>query len=930
VAFAVEVQNLTGGSVQDLRALIPIPAEFEVISLPEGATQSAGWVEWPVGKLADGVVESGTILLQSPWTYLSTLARGYYVELSDGEFRAYGPLQPLAVEGGSIPIGTARGLEGKTVTVEGIATMYTGGFFAGTTGTKFYLEDESGGIQAYCPEGQELVTVDVGDRVRVSGEIEVYRDSMEIIPATYPDDVQVLEEHSTDPQPTPATLEEANENEELLGRLILVEGTATRIEEFTYSYEVDLMDEEGNTLLVYVEKDTGVTTEPLDVGHLYHVTGIHELYSGTWQIKPRFQSDFAEVFAPELMLEMDARSSVLPGGTIAYTLTVYNHTPAPLSNVRVEAVPPAAGASVTEILDGGEQDEDVIVWTIPELSAGGGSARVRYLVTVGSDTIGQIAAEAATATADQWPEPVVSDRLLTFIGSGVPIWAIQGSGATSPYVRDQANTTGIVIGVFPSLGGFWIQEAETDENPATSAGLFILTGELDIPLELGDLVRVSGKVREQSGQTLLEVIATKDIELHSRDNMLPAPVELTPPIDEQDAASYYEALEGMLVQVTEPAVAVGPTSSYGETPLVSTGWDIDRVMKGDPTGMLIYLDDGGPGTHYDLSTLAFPLQSGDLLTHATGPLAYTYENYKIEPIELPTIEPVDRPLPALEPVGPNQFSIATLNAENLFDNRDPHPSDPPQPSGSEYELDLLKMANTITAMGAPVIVGLQEVENIDILEALVKQDAIAEYHYLPYLVEGTDSRGIDVAYLVRSDQATVEGATAYPAPEGLTSRPPLLITTTVHLEDGDQTVYVLNNHFTSMSAGEKPTEPRRKAQAAWNVALVEGIQASDPDALVVVLGDLNSFYDSPPLDVLREAGLRHVYESVEPERPYTYIYQGESETLDHVLVTPSLYELLEEVVTLHINADYPPPIPGDPSAQRTSDHDPLVVVFSLK
>jgi predicted extracellular nuclease len=98
---------------------------------------------------------------------------------------------------------------------------------------------------------------------------------------------------------------------------------------------------------------------------------------------------------------------------------------------------------------------------------------------------------------------------------------------------------------------------------------------------------------------------------------------------------------------------------------------------------------------------------------------------------------------------------------------------------------------------------------------------------------------------------------------------------------------------------------------------------------VVVLGDLNSFYDSPPLDAVREAGLRHVYEFSEPERPYTYIFQGESETLDHILVTPSLYELLVRVEALHINADYPPPVPGDPSARRVSDHDPLVAVFSF-
>jgi predicted extracellular nuclease len=69
---------------------------------------------------------------------------------------------------------------------------------------------------------------------------------------------------------------------------------------------------------------------------------------------------------------------------------------------------------------------------------------------------------------------------------------------------------------------------------------------------------------------------------------------------------------------------------------------------------------------------------------------------------------------------------------------------------------------------------------------------------------------------------------------------------------------------------------------------------------------------------------------VEPERPYTYIYLGESETLDHILVTPSLYQRLVQVTGLHIDADYPPPIPEDPSARRASDHDPLVVIFSFE
>ena len=61
---------------------------------------------------------------------------------------------------------------------------------------------------------------------------------------------------------------------------------------------------------VYIEKDAGLTAEPLEAGAGYRVTGISELYDGTWQIKPRFQSDLAELLPPVLMLDMEARNSV--------------------------------------------------------------------------------------------------------------------------------------------------------------------------------------------------------------------------------------------------------------------------------------------------------------------------------------------------------------------------------------------------------------------------------------------------------------------------------------------------------------------------------------------------------------------------------------------------------------------------------------------
>ncbi|MCK4300193.1 MAG: hypothetical protein KAX80_11705 [Planctomycetes bacterium] len=66
-----------------------------------------------------------------------------------------------------------------------------------------------------------------------------------------------------------------------------------------------------------------------------------------------------------------------------------------------------------------------------------------------------------------------------------------------------------------------------------------------------------------------------------------------------------------------------------------------------------------------------------------------------------------------------------------------------------------------------------------------------------------------------------------------------------------------------------------------------------------------------------------------PER-YTYIYQGESEVLDHVLISPDLWNEFVAVAPVHINADYPDTYGGVPdTARRSSDHDSVLVRFRL-
>ena len=95
------------------------------------------------------------------------------------------------------------------------------------------------------------------------------------------------------------------------------------------------------------------------------------------------------------------------------------------------------------------------------------------------------------------------------------------------------------------------------------------------------------------------------------------------------------------------------------------------------------------------------------------------------------------------------------------------------------------------------------------------------------------------------------------------------------------------------------------------------------------MGDLNSYYDSPPIETLREAGLTDVFADLEPAERYTYIYQGIAQVLDHILVNNKLATAITRVDILHTNSDFPLQLPGDTSVLHKSDHDPIVVTLDF-
>jgi len=926
--FEVEfkIHNQTGKELNNSLLTIPLP---EYLHLQENAglfQQDGNLITTRITEIEDGEVFTGDIPLQADFTFSGYTFRNVYLEAGNWVLPAFADPFHGEIGGAAIPISTARGLIDKEVVVEGISTMYVGGFYAGS-GAKFYVEDESGGVQVYVANAGNSLVVPLGSRVRVRGKIELYRDSIELIPSSE-DLVEILEPGNQNSALSPEGTELGminTEPEYFPGRLVEIEGQVARLEEFTYSYEIDLFDEFGNLVSLYIDKETGISLEDVESDQYYMVSGIMEVLDGKMRLYPRLQSDLSRIYPPGLYIDAQTPIYTNPEQEVDVSYIVTNHS-TDIDHDLVITTNIDPQLEIIEIQDSGRLEGNQIIWMVDELAGSGATTRVSYQAkTIGDPQY--VSFESYSVQSRNWSEPSFGQTKYTFTDINVPIWAIQGTGSRSPYVLSRIITSGIVTGVFPDLEGFWIQESITDNDPATSAGIFINTGPILIDVKPGDLVKVTGRVRESFQQTQIDVSAASDIVLWIETAGFFQSIVLDPPPDNDESLIYYEALEGMLVSVPDSALVVGPTTRYGEYAVVLPKHGVERVYQGQDQGMLIHVDDGSSETYETRDDQEVSAAVGDTISGLVGVLSYSYGNYKIQPTVNYAVQNKVPEITSLDSLEPGHFSIMTWNVENLFDFVVPHPTSPPLPKVREYKQSISRVAQTIQAAGFPTVIGIQEVENLEILEDIASDPLLAEYDYQAALIEGTDSRGIDVGYLVRGDQATIIDVEQYPSPGNITSRPPLMIQ--VELVGSDARLYLLNNHFTSMSGGEEATEPRRNAQAAWNAEIAQELLVEDPGALLVVMGDLNSYYGSLPLQTLEEIGLINLFDWLEPEDRYSYVYQGSSQVLDHILVNPELEAYLVEVNVLHCNADYPLPLSDDEGFIHKSDHDPVIGVFVI-
>jgi len=439
-----------------------------------------------------------------------------------------------------------------------------------------------------------------------------------------------------------------------------------------------------------------------------------------------------------------------------------------------------------------------------------------------------------------------------------------------------------------------------------------------------------------------------------------------------DGIDFYESLEGMLVQVNNP-VATSPTATFGTSQeiwvLADNGANAtSRTARG---GSLINASDFNPERIQidDLNNaLVLPeVNVGAQLSTIVGVVNYDFGNFEVLVSTAPTVvqaSSLHKEVTNLTATA-NQLTIANFNVENLdpvvedinkVQGRNPNNVDDDLGTG---KFDALAQA-IVNNLKTPDIISLEEIQDntgAEIGDGVVASDVTLnllidrivaaggpryEFQVLNP-VEGQDGGqpggNIRVGFLFNPNRVSfVEGSLqrltdtnpaesdSFPGDDFASSRKPLVGT---FLFNG-QEVTIVANHFNS-KGGDQPlfgrfqpptltSEAQRLQQAAIVRDFVQSVLAVNPNANVVVAGDLNDFEFSNPINLVESAGLTNLIETLPANERYTYNFQGNAQTLDHILVSGNLFKQLDGFDVVHINSEF---------ADQISDHDPSVARFSF-
>ncbi|MFH2095047.1 MAG: endonuclease/exonuclease/phosphatase family protein [Bacteroidota bacterium] len=205
--------------------------------------------------------------------------------------------------------------------------------------------------------------------------------------------------------------------------------------------------------------------------------------------------------------------------------------------------------------------------------------------------------------------------------------------------------------------------------------------------------------------------------------------------------------------------------------------------------------------------------------------------------------------------------IAFYNLENLFDTIDAEnvideeylPGSKKNWDTEKYNKKLDKLAEVISQIGndltkePPAVLGISEVENIQVVKDLVNTGKLKPYNYQVVHYDSPDRRGVDVALVYRPAYFKLTGSrsvrlTIAGMPDFYT-RDQLVVSGEY---DGEPMHFIVN-HWPSRRGGEKRSRPLRNAAGDLTRSIADSILATDANAKVIIMGDLNDDPVNPSL-----------------------------------------------------------------------------------
>lgn len=260
------------------------------------------------------------------------------------------------------------------------------------------------------------------------------------------------------------------------------------------------------------------------------------------------------------------------------------------------------------------------------------------------------------------------------------------------------------------------------------------------------------------------------------------------------------------------------------------------------------------------------------------------------------------------------YGVAFYNLENLFDTINNNgkydfefsPEGSYRWDGKKYWQKINNIAYAISQMTTkttpigPAVIGVSEIENITVLQDLVKADAIKDWNLQICHHDSPDARGVDVGLLYNPKLFRVINVTNHrlvvPELPRFKTRDQMCVVGLM----GASRIAIIVNHWPSRRGGEKESSYLREAAASLSKSIADSLYKVDPKIGVVVMGDLND--DPSNKSVAEVLGAVKKIEKTHPGGFYnpfwekldkgigSYIYRGGWDLFDQIIINKNLVD----------------------------------------